>query len=246
MALTMVATGRAYSGDSSTQPWEIAMYQVIISHAFAGDLSPALRDSMHVLRRKVFLDRLGWSVHCDKDGRERDVFDTLDPLYLVACEPEQPSRALGCWRLLPSTGPYMLRDVFPELLGGQPAPDIGRVWEISRFAIDMEAGGGTFGFSLLPALMLRSLVRHAATHGIESIVGVTTVAVERMLRKLGFEVERYAPPRRIGSVMSVGFCLPMSRQVQLRVCGCVFEACPEPMALSRDVMVRDVALELRA
>ncbi|MGH6793263.1 MAG: acyl-homoserine-lactone synthase, partial [Methyloceanibacter sp.] len=31
---------------------------------------------------------------------------------------------------------YMLRDVFPELLEGRPAPAHPRIWECSRFAVD--------------------------------------------------------------------------------------------------------------
>jgi len=45
---------------------------------------------------------------------------------------------VGCWRLLPTTGPYMLKDIFSHLLWGKPAPEQPDVWEISRFAI---AGG---------------------------------------------------------------------------------------------------------
>ncbi len=38
-------------------------------------------------------------------------------------------------RLLPTTGPYMLADVFPQLLRGEDPPKAEHIWEISRFAV---------------------------------------------------------------------------------------------------------------
>lgn len=221
------------------------MFNIVISHACSSHLPFSLKESMHRLRAQVFHERLGWAVRCDSQGRELDIFDTLDPLYLIATESRQSTRALGCWRLLPSTGPYMLRDVFPQLLGGQAAPSHERIWEISRFAVDAEVAGGSFGFSELPAEMLRAMVRYAVRQGIEAIVGVTGAPIERMLRKLGFEVQRYAPPQRIGSVMSVGFCLPMTTDVQWRVCGELVDAAPELPLLPPAVRVPE-PLEIRA
>lgn len=221
------------------------MFHFVISHACSSHFPFSLKESMHRLRAQVFHERLGWAVRCDSQGRELDIFDTLDPLYLVATESPQSTRALGCWRLLPSTGPYMLRDVFPQLLGGHDAPVHQRIWEISRFAVDADAAGGSFGFSELPAGMLRAMVRYAARQGIEAIVGVTSVSIERMLRKLGFDVQRYAPPQRIGSVMSVGFRLPMTSDVQWRVCGELIDVAPAATDVQRIVSVPEPR-EIRA
>ena len=42
--------------------------------------------------------------------------------YMMIREPG-PGTLRGCWRLLPTEGPYMLKDSFPELLHGAEAPD---------------------------------------------------------------------------------------------------------------------------
>ena len=39
-----------------------------------------------------------------------------------------------------------MKDTFPELLHGEPAPEDPRIWELSRFAIETE-GQQSFGFS---------------------------------------------------------------------------------------------------
>ena len=69
-------------------------------------------DGMFKLRHEVFKERLDWEVG-SQAGKERDMFDDLDPVYIVC---EHQGEVLGSWRLLQTTRPYMLKDVFPELL----------------------------------------------------------------------------------------------------------------------------------
>ncbi|MEO7326232.1 MAG: acyl-homoserine-lactone synthase [Dokdonella sp.] len=204
------------------------MNQLTIDRAGQGQLNAALLDSMFRLRHDVFHDRLGWQVRSER-GREHDWYDLIGPHYLVARN-EFGSDAIGCWRLLPTTGPYMLRDVFPMLLDGSTAPTDPRVWEISRFAVATEHAGGTYGFSTLPAEMLRAMLRFGVEQGLDAIIGVTSAAVERMLRQLGFKVERLGRPQKIGKVMSVAFRLPLDERTQEAVCGAVISAPMEQAA----------------
>jgi hypothetical protein len=74
-------------------------------------------DAMFRNRAETFSDRLGWKVVV-RDGYERDVFDDANPLYLVSVDPDT-EEYWGSLRLLPTTGPNMLRDVFPHLLDGE-------------------------------------------------------------------------------------------------------------------------------
>ncbi len=71
-------------------------------------------DQIFRLRHRVFKQRLDWDV-ASVDGRERDAFDDLDPVYLFGRGPTGEVNAT--WRLLPTTGPNMLRDSFAHLLG---------------------------------------------------------------------------------------------------------------------------------
>lgn len=92
---------------------------------------------MHRLRYRVFKQRLGWNVEVSGE-MEVDEFDVLRPVHLL--NRSNAGRIQGCVRLLPSTGPTMLRDTFPILLDGQPAPRSDRIWESSRFALDVPSG----------------------------------------------------------------------------------------------------------
>ena len=149
---------------------------------------------MHALRAKVFKGRLGWEVPV-LSGMEIDGYDALEPLYMMMREPGGALR--GCWRLLPTEGPYMLKDSFPELLDGRPAPADPQVWELSRFALETE-GCGAFGFSGITMESIAAVIRHGHESGLARYVTVTTTAIERMLRRAGVVTRRLGEPRKIG------------------------------------------------
>lgn len=163
---------------------------------------------MFRLRYDTFVTRLGWDVQAT-DGQEIDEFDQVEDVqYILAKAGDGGVDA--CWRLLPTLGPNMLRDVFPELLHGQPAPASPEVWELSRFAIatdrlpDTEnAGNPQIGFGNLSVGLMQESVRFARENGIARYVTVTTAAIERMLKRQGVNIHRLGPPIRIGSVLTV-------------------------------------------
>ena len=158
-------------------------------------------NSMFRLRHEVFSGRLKWDV-ASEDGMERDIFDQCDPVYILMRN--DAKTVGGCWRLLPTTGPYMLKDTFPQLLHGQPVPQHANIWELSRFALaKSENESKTFGLSEIPIRMLQKAIQFAKQQGIDSYVTVTTVAVERLMRKLGLVVHRFGPPIRIGDALTV-------------------------------------------
>lgn len=150
---------------------------------------------MHKLRAKVFKDRLGWEVPI-MSGMEIDGYDALEPLYMMIREPGGGSLR-GCWRLLPTEGPYMLKDSFAQLLHGQPAPEHARIWELSRFAIETE-GNSRFGFSEITMESIAEIISHGYHAGIDQYVTVTTTAIERLLRRAGVVTTRFGAPLQIG------------------------------------------------
>lgn len=149
---------------------------------------------MHALRAKVFSGRLGWEVPV-LSGMEIDGYDALEPWYMMMREPGGALR--GCWRLLPTEGPYMLKDSFAQLLHGQDAPSDPRIWELSRFAIETE-NCGPFGFSEITMESIEAIIRYGHEAGLERYVTVTTTAIERMLRRAGVVTSRLGDPLKIG------------------------------------------------
>lgn len=149
---------------------------------------------MHKLRAKIFSGRMGWDVPIIS-GMEIDGYDAIDPYYMMMREPGGILR--GCWRLLPTEGPYMLKDTFPQLLHGIAPPEDPRIWELSRFAIET-GGQQVFGFSHIAMQSIGEIIAYGHRVGIEQYVTVTTTAIERMLRRAGVVIRRFGPPLTIG------------------------------------------------
>lgn len=108
----------------------------IIQPGQAGKTS--LLFAMHRLRTRVFKEMLKWDVKVDSDGLEVDQFDLPEAVYLLALD--ESRRVIGNWRLLPTSGPTMIRDVWPQYLKSLPMPEAEDVWEASRFAISVLDG----------------------------------------------------------------------------------------------------------
>ena len=180
-------------------------------------LDPEVLKQMYQLRHTVFRERLGWDVVSDH-GMEHDFFDVLNPVYLLAKGDKNEIEA--CWRLLPTMGPYMLRDVFPELLHGQPAPQDPVIWELSRFAVSKSSHkAACFGPGEISIRMFQTVARFALENGINQYVTVTTTAVERLMRKFGFNLHLFGPPVRVGITMAVAFWIDIDSHTEAIACG---------------------------
>jgi acyl homoserine lactone synthase len=165
-------------------------------------------NDMYRLRARIFRDRMGWDIPTIA-GMEVDGYDALGPHYMLIQEPS--GRVRGCWRLMPTEGPNMLRDTFPTLLGGERAPAGRHIWELSRFAIESD-NEQAFGFAELTTQAIRAAISFADRMGITRYVTVTTTPIERMLRRTGMEISRLGAPQRIGVENAVALDIAMSAQ----------------------------------
>jgi acyl homoserine lactone synthase len=178
------------------------MESVLLSAAAATTRHVPLIEGMYRLRHAVFSERLKWT-SLNPDGRELDRFDTLNPVYLICREPN--GDVVGCWRLLPTTGPYMLKDIFAHLLGGNEAPQAPDVWEISRFAIDpdLRQYQSLGAVSHIVGRMLVELFDFAENAGVRRIVAASDIRFDRILSRAGLRTRHYAPPVRMENSLAV-------------------------------------------
>jgi N-acyl-L-homoserine lactone synthetase len=174
------------------------------------------RGEMHRLRYRVFKERLDWGVQV-REGAEFDDFDSVGPVYLL--QRNRKGSVQGCVRLLPTTGPNMLRDVFPELLAGTPTPAGKEIWESSRFALDIQliAGERSGGLATATYELFAGMIEFGLSRSLIDIVTVTDVRVERILRRAGWPLRRIAEPRTIGNTKAVAGYLEVSPEALLSV-----------------------------
>jgi len=182
--------------------------KILAGRATEPGMDWASLDGMFRLRDEVFHKRLGWDV-LSQGGLERDKFDDMDPVYLIARANER--RVDGCTRLLPTTGPYMLSDVFPQLLQGEDAPQDAFTWELSRFTANADRNNPQAGIGDISLGLMRTAVEYAENHGITRYVAVTSAAMERMLRGIGMPTRRLGEGKaiRIGKVLTVACYIPI-------------------------------------
>lgn len=165
----------------------------------AGGLPDDLFSRVSRYRHKVFVEKLGWDLQT-RNGLELDQFDRPDTLYVVSQDEQQ--QVNGCARLLPTDRPYLLGEVFPQLLNGLPPPCSPDVWEISRFAAmdfnqQTSAAVGQFS-SPITVKLLQESIACAVAHGARRLITVSPIGIERLLhrvlRQSGCYAHRAGPP----------------------------------------------------
>lgn len=154
---------------------------------------PALFDQMFRMRGAAFAERRKWRVEVT-DGREVDIFDDLDPLYVMSVADN--GRLLASLRILPTTGPHMLADVFPETMGELPPLRHPLIWESSRFCVDTAAANtySPIGVNRATGELLIGLFETAIKASVINVVSVYDLYLERILRRSGCRFDRLAAP----------------------------------------------------
>jgi len=210
-----VATRQFASNAESTAIEEAMMMQLITADfygSFVGEIA-----EMHRLRYRVFKGRLDWDVQVSGD-MEIDEFDAFHPAYLLLRASD--GRVEGCVRLLPSTGPTMLRDTFPILLDGATAPCSPTIWESSRFALDIQADAPKVNHGLASATyeLFAGMIEFGLSRQLNEIVTVTDARMERILRRAGWPLRRIGKPHALGNTLAVAGFLEVSMNSLRRVC----------------------------
>lgn len=162
-----------------------------ISH----ELSTNFLSKISTYRHRVFVEMLGWDLPC-QNGMELDQFDRPDTLYVVS--QDDTGSVNGCARLLPTDRPYLLGEVFPQLMNGRTPPCSPDVWELSRFAAvdfsnQMSASSPSWSSDITIELFFESIAC-AARHGAKHVISISPIAIERLLRRHRIPSHRVGPP----------------------------------------------------
>jgi acyl homoserine lactone synthase len=164
------------------------MFVTIQAHEYAQHSK--LLQQMFKLRKKVFFDQLNWNVDVVGD-QEFDIYDELKPVYLLWVSKDFGD-LYGCIRLMPTTGPTLLYDVFrktfPQSLD-LVAPDI---WEGTRMCIDenkIARDHPDINSNHAFSLMLLALCECALAHGIHTMISNYEPHMRRIYHRTGIEVE---------------------------------------------------------
>lgn len=175
---------------------------------------PAILE-MHRHRKEVFIDEMGWELF-SHDGYEIDGYDTPHAIYLITCA-QSFSPVFASARLLPTTGPHLLGDVFGHLCEGGP-PRSDRIWEASRFCPAPQTPKGEPRRALLGGV-IAGILETGLLFGVEEVVFVASAALAPIAIHIGWDA------RMLGE---------MQRHGKERVCAMAASITPEGLAKVRD------------
>jgi len=164
---------------------------------------PKEMDAMFRNRAEIFSGRLGWDVVV-RNGYERDQFDDANPLYLVSVDPETEDY-WGSLRLLPTTGPNMLRDVFPYLLEDGECIESATIWEVSRICakdVEGQPDRTRSGVNYVLNELILGIGEVALLAGLTQVVCVFDARMFRVVKAAGCNPQIIGRPQRIGNTMS--------------------------------------------
>jgi len=197
--------------------------QLIFGTASEPQLDSNTVSQMHKLRHRVFREKLKWNVSTE-NGEEIDEYDSLDPHYMVAME---DGEATACWRLLPTDGPYMLRNTFQELLRGEKLPSQRNVWELSRFAVLSPAHryNGQIHLNKVAFEMFERLIEFADAQNIDRYVTVVSTSVERLMKSNGITLTRFGDKKisNVDGVRSVACWITLDARTRATVANAMLD-----------------------
>lgn len=168
------------------------MFNAIQSFEFQ-DHQPLLAQ-MYRLRARVFSEELGWEVSTS-DGQEKDYYDSCNPVYLIWSDRTR-RKLYGSLRLLPTTGPTLLYDVFRSTFPDDLNLSAPGIWEGSRLCVNADLIAVDLpDISVRDAfcLMLLALCETALKHGIHTLLSNYETPTRRLYKSAG------APLQELGS-----------------------------------------------
>lgn len=161
------------------------MHTITILSGVLSEFPQPVAAALARYRHQIFIQRLGWPLP-SRDGEESDQFDRPDTIYVVALDAK--GRPCGCARILPTSRPYLLDAIFPEMVDEKLLPHAATIWEISRFACTSPA---------ITRSLLAATVARAEKEGAHRLITISPLGVERLLQRMGIRTARAGKPVRL-------------------------------------------------
>lgn len=152
--------------------------------AFADTLEEQFR-----FRHAIFVKERGWT-DFEQEGRyEVDQYDNEKTIYFVALDDDE--RVTGCFRLYPSTSPYMLSEHFAHLIDGDP-PSQPDIFEMTRISVARDRrGSGTY------QRLLAGLQEYCLEEGIIGAAALIRLHRLPAVQMTGFDVKPLGLPHMV-------------------------------------------------
>ena len=178
-------------------------------HRYADQLEQSYR-----LRYRVFVKERKWSALARTDERDVDQFDTEDAIYLLAID-GTTNGVVGGSRLIPTTKPYLLTDVFSRLCT-KPIPRAPNTLEWGRLFVAPAHRGG-HALSVTTCHIIAGIVEYCHDHDIDQLAVVSEVYLLPRFLALGLKPEPLGLPEVIDRAPTVAYTLEPSEEALAKI-----------------------------
>ena len=145
---------------------------------------------MHRQRKRVFVDKQGWNVPVVGD-MEIDSYDGEGTTYLIAREDSGNCEVLASARLLRTTRPHLMADLFLAACGGD-VPSGPSIWEVSRFCVNPSIVKRRKRVELLWQ-MACGVIETTLLYGVDKVTFVANAALLPLALDCGWNAARLGP-----------------------------------------------------
>jgi N-acyl-L-homoserine lactone synthetase len=162
---------------------------------------PRLHDSMHIDRKKVFVDTLRWDVPVVGDF-EIDRFDNEQAMYLI--DANAAGQHQTSVRLLETERPHLLSEVFAELVEGDIPRGPG-IREITRYLAcpDIAASGRRVARNKI----CRALIEYGLAKNLTGYTAVCEIGFLAQMLSAGWRIDPLGLPKQIAGCLVGAFFL---------------------------------------
>lgn len=169
---------------------------------------PALSERMYRQRFEIYVKRRKWKGLTPMGGLEKDQYDTSQATYLLALDDEDD--ILAALRLLPTTGPHILGDLFPHL-APEGVPRGEDILELTRFYV-APFGAGKAVRTWLIGVLCAGLIEHCLATGVRQITSVIDTFLLKLMQSMEWDVRLLGPSRDYGEGEAVAVIVEMSEK----------------------------------
>lgn len=169
---------------------------------------PELFEKMYRQRYEVYVKRRKWKDLRPVGELEKDQYDTESAIYLIALDDEDS--ILASLRLLPTTGPHILGDLFPHLAQTGGVPRDRRILELTRLYIaPFNASRAVRDW--LVGVLCAGMIEYCAANKITQISSVIDTFILRMVLSMGCKVRPLGLPQDYPEGHAVAITVDMSQ-----------------------------------
>jgi acyl-homoserine lactone synthase len=146
------------------------------------------------LRHQIFVEEKGWTDLARPDGREIDQFDSPHAVHFLAMEGDT---VIGYSRLLPTTRPHLLSDVYPQLCEGE-RPVGPHLWEWTRQGVARSHRARGRVVNPVSIALLTGIVEWGREHGLTALLLQMPTLYMIHVIQLHFRAQPLGLPIQIG------------------------------------------------